>query len=109
MSNRQKYTISLVLFCIVSSVLISLLTVSLFMNRGINNTMTQTMIINEKPERLVNLNNCTKHELLDLPGIGETIADKIIENRPYDNPWELLDIPGIGTKTFQNIIERVEV
>lgn len=109
MSNNQKYTISLVLFSIMTSVLLSLILGSFMVSQGITNTMTQTVTINEIPEYRIDINECTKQELLTLPGIGETLADRIIDHRPYSDPWELLDIPGIGGTTFQHILEKVEV
>lgn len=58
------------------------------------------------PERelrfLVDLNNARKHEVLQLPGIGDTLADRIIEYRehvgPFNNAADLENIQGIGPK-----------
>lgn len=58
------------------------------------------------PERelhfLVDLNNVQKHEILQLPGIGDTLADRIIEYREHVGPFKKADdlenIQGIGPK-----------
>ena len=39
-----------------------------------------------------------------LPGIGETIANRIIEARedaPFEEPEDLMRVPGIGEKTLE--------
>lgn len=114
MDNWQKHNLSLVLICVVCSVAASLLAVALFFPRytapEITQTATQTVNINEPAaQRKVNINTATSHELQSLPGIGEVLAGRIIENRPYADVWELVDIDGIGGNTLRNIIERIEV
>lgn len=52
----------------------------------------------------ININTCSKQSLIDLPGIGEVLANRVIENRPYDDIYQLKSIKGIGDKTF-NLIE----
>jgi competence protein ComEA len=36
-----------------------------------------------------------------LPGVGETLADRIIENRPYTRLTDLLEVDGIGPATYR--------
>jgi competence protein ComEA len=48
-------------------------------------------------------NTAARDELLALPGIGDTMALRIIEHRPYASPEDLLQVPGIGAKTLENI------
>lgn len=40
---------------------------------------------------------------MSLPGIGETIAIRIIEMRPFETIVELQKVPGIGQKKFNDI------
>lgn len=60
------------------------------------------------PETAVELNTATLSDLLTLPGIGETRAQAILDYRaahgPFTWPEELLDVPGIG----QSLFERLE-
>jgi len=52
---------------------------------------------------LVDLNMASRDELMRLPGIGERMADRIIENRPYRRLTDLLEVPGIGPSTYRSL------
>ena len=62
---------------------------------------------------LVNVNSATASELEELPGIGEVIAQRIIdyrtENGPFGTVDELLDVSGIGDAILESIRELVTV
>ncbi|MEM7144530.1 MAG: helix-hairpin-helix domain-containing protein [Verrucomicrobiota bacterium] len=51
----------------------------------------------------INPNTAARDELIALPGIGETMALRIIEHRPYQSPDDLLAVPGIGPKTLDSL------
>lgn len=55
----------------------------------------------------VNLNTATKEQLIELPGIGESTAEKILiyrdERKGFKNIEELMKIKGIGRKKFEKI------
>jgi competence protein ComEA len=65
------------------------------------------------PGALVNVNTATATELETLPGIGEVIAQAIVDHRTENGPFasvdELLDVTGIGDATLENIRELVTV
>lgn len=58
-------------------------------------------------ERSIDLNTATKEELEALSGIGETLAERILDYREQMNGFldveELLEVEGIGEKTFSRI------
>lgn len=61
----------------------------------------------------LNLNTCTKEELMAIDGIGDARAEAIIAYRDklggYSSVEQLKDISGIGDKTFAKIAPYVTV
>ena len=61
--------------------------------------------VNKKTTSLVNINTATQTELETLPGIGPSIALKIInyrkENGKFSNVEELKHVNGIGDNKFE--------
>ena len=60
----------------------------------------------------VDINTCTKEDLIRLPGIGEVIAGRIIEfreNNPFKSIDDIKSVSGIGDKKFQGIQELIIV
>lgn len=55
----------------------------------------------------INLNRATKEMLLDIPGIGEKLAERIIEYRidkgRFKDIEELKNIKGIGNSKYEQI------
>lgn len=55
----------------------------------------------------VDINQADAEELAQLPGLGPTIAARIIAHRdahgPFTSPEALLDVPGIGDTTLATI------
>ena len=62
---------------------------------------------------ILNLNTATARELQSLPGIGPSLAKKIVEFREkkggFKRVEELLAIPGISEKRFRVLKEKVYV
>jgi competence protein ComEA len=62
---------------------------------------------------LVNINTATAEELDNLPGIGPTTAQNIIDYRTQHGPFQriddLLNVPGIGPATFQLLKDLITV
>ena len=61
----------------------------------------------------ININTALGDELVQLKGIGEKKAARIIEyretNGPFKQPEDLIKVPGIGPKTFEVIKHRISV
>ena len=59
----------------------------------------------------VNVNTATKEELCTLDGIGEVLAQRILEDReangPYRSVEDLLRVKGIGEKTLEKIRDDI--
>jgi len=51
----------------------------------------------------VDLNTVARDDLMRLPGIGETLANRIIEGRPYRRLTDILEVPGIGPSTYRSL------
>src|SRR5262245_54085618 len=62
---------------------------------------------------LVNINTAGQAELERLPGIGPSLAKKILDfrqkNGPFKNPTDLVAVQGIGEKKFEQIKNMVTV
>ena len=56
---------------------------------------------------LVDLNSASKTQLIELPGIGEAHAQKIIDGRPYRQKSDLVKRNIISEKTYELIADKV--
>jgi len=65
------------------------------------------------PADQMDLNSATVEQLTSLPGVGPTLAGRIVEYREkagrYGAVEELLNVKGIGEKNFQKIEPRLKV
>ena len=60
----------------------------------------------------VNINTDSKEVLMTLKGVGEAIAERIIEYRkahPFKTPEEIMNVKGIGTKIFEANKDKIVV
>ncbi|MCL1908335.1 MAG: helix-hairpin-helix domain-containing protein [Holophagaceae bacterium] len=59
------------------------------------------------PIRKVDINTATRTELMQIPRIGEKMADQIVEFRKTNGPFkrveEIMNVRGMGEKTFLSI------
>lgn len=64
-------------------------------------------------QALININTATKAELVSLEGIGEVLADRIIEyretNGPFQSPQDLLNVHGIGEGKLDAVLDKITV
>lgn len=60
----------------------------------------------------ININNCSKGDLLLLPGIGDVLADRIIEYRntnKFSDIQDIKNVSGIGDKKYEAIKDLITV
>jgi len=62
-------------------------------------------------ETLININIASKTALMTLKGVGEKIAERIIEYRTlyggFDSPEEIMKVKGIKEKTYEKIKDSI--
>lgn len=62
---------------------------------------------------LVDVNTAGLEELVTLPGIGESLAQRVLdyraENGPFETPEDLLKVSGIGEKKLEELLEHITV
>ena len=61
----------------------------------------------------ININTAEAGLLMELPGIGETYARRIVayreENGPFEEIADIMEVSGIGEKRFENIKDYITV
>jgi competence protein ComEA len=60
----------------------------------------------------IDLNKATIEQLTSLPGIGNSIAARIVEYRaktPFTSIEQIMEVKGIGQKTFDKIKDLITV
>ena len=61
----------------------------------------------DRDKKTINVNKASREDLLSLPGITEHEADRIIEQRPYDDTDELVRRHVIPQAEYDKISDRI--
>ncbi len=68
---------------------------------------------NSSDNNILNINKATEQELEDLPGIGPSLASKIIEyrnkNGKFSSVEDIKNVNGIGDSLYEKIKDNIEV
>jgi competence protein ComEA len=67
----------------------------------------------QQPTTLININTASANELETLPGIGKSLAERIVEHRdkfgPFRRPEHLIIVRGISDKRFRALRDLITV
>ena len=75
----------------------------------------ETVVPEKSPDTrnglMVNINTASADELMELDGIGEKLAERIIRyreaNGAFQNRYDIMDVSGIGTGIYDNIRDNI--
>lgn len=78
-----------------------------------NAVVTDVTGTEEAPTYLIDINYATAEELETLPGIGPTLAIRIVQYREQNGPFQtiedIMNVSGIGPATFEKIKDYIFV
>jgi len=61
----------------------------------------------------ININTASRSELMDLPGIGSVLSERIVEyrarNGPFSKTEDIRNVSGIGEKRYDTIKDKITV
>ena len=80
---------------------------------SITDEETEYILENEKIEEKININTATQTELETLPGVGPSLALKILnyrkENGKFKTIEEIQNVSGVGENKYEEIKEKITV
>lgn len=98
----------LLIICFILSTLLFIKSVST-VNQIVNVNVHGESLIYKSKLPMISINTATKEELMTLPNIGDVLAERIVQARPYSSIEELRNINGIGIKTMSLIRELIKL
>jgi competence protein ComEA len=71
------------------------------------------VVIPSQNEERININTASVEELTRLPGIGPSIATRIVERRrkhgPFKRPQEIIVVRGMSAKRYRQISHLIRI
>lgn len=79
----------------------------------LRNDISNVTAATEPADFRIDINAATKAQLMELHGIGEQLAERIVAYREQNGPFvaieDLMNVEGIGEKKLQTITEWIKV
>ena len=117
----NNHLLVLLMCMVLLRLVLSCLLLGVFLGRRTNKSYIQIQDIQEAPTQVtesqtptkININTATVQELQLLPGIGEALAQRIVDYRETNSNFktieELMNVSGIGEKKFDSVKEFITV
>jgi len=117
----HKHDSSIAVFTLLAVTTISLLWVSMGhlrpYLRSSEDIIYNTFYAESEPDKsqgkLININTAGKTELIEIEGIGEKLADRILdyryENGKFNSIYDLLEIEGLSRATLEKIMDKITI
>src|ERR1041384_3012915 len=84
---------------------------AIFISVGFCSLLSVSARAQAQSEERINLNTASVEELMRLPGVGPTIAARIVEHRqkhgPFKRPQDVIIVRGMHTKLYRRIAHLI--
>ena len=111
MKNLEKFLLILCVLAFIAAAASTISAESHHQSSPVEFTKITPVETTETPQGAININTADSETLQTLPGIGPTLADRIIEFREtygsFRDPSDIIDVHGIGIASFEKIKDKI--